>query len=285
MNRRTFLKISAAFAGSTACGGVWSTLIEPGWLEVTRTVIPLPGLPESFDGFRVALVTDIHHGPFVSREAIAKVVETVNLEDPDLVILAGDYIIHSPDYITPCMEELSAIRADSLAVLGNHDHWEDTDLSILELQRTAGARVLRNSGTFLERDGERLRIWGVGDLWEDEQNIEGMRPDDYTGPVILVSHNPDFAEELIEGEADLVLCGHTHGGQVVLPLVGAPLLPSYYGQKYRSGLVMNDSTAVYVSRGIGVGSPPVRFNCRPELAVLELRAPAVGDAPREEGRI
>ena len=285
MNRRTFLKISAGFAGGAACGGVWSALIEPGWLEVTRTVIPLPGLPESFDGFRVALVTDIHHGPFVSREAIARVVEAVNGEDPDLVVLAGDYVIHSPDYITPCMEELSAIRAESLAVLGNHDHWEDPDLTILELERTAGARVLRNSGAFVVRDGERLRIWGVGDLWEDEQSIEGLRPDDYGGPVILVSHNPDFAEELIEGEADLVLCGHTHGGQVVLPLLGAPLLPSYYGQKYRSGLVMNGSTAVYVSRGIGVGSPPVRFNCRPELAVLELRAPAAGDAPQEEGRI
>jgi len=284
MNRRTFLRLSAGIAGGVACGGAWSTLVEPGWLQVTRTVIPVSGLPAAFNGFRLLLMTDIHHGPFVSRERIAEAVCRVNEESPDMVILAGDYVIHSPEYIVPCMEELAHIRADMCAVLGNHDHWEDPDLTSDELEETAGARLLRNSGIFLERDDARLRIWGVGDLWEDEQSLDGLRSDGYEGPVILVSHNPDYAEELPEGEVDLVLSGHTHGGQVVLPLIGAPLLPSYFGQKYRSGLVMNGSTAVYVSRGVGVGSPPIRFNCRPELAVIELRTNETGDGPGEDGQ-
>ncbi|MCK4505622.1 MAG: metallophosphoesterase, partial [Candidatus Aegiribacteria sp.] len=178
--------------------------------------------------------------------------------------------IHSASYIEPCMRILAGLTPPSVAVLGNHDHWEDAELTETLLHDLAGSKVLRNRGTWITRGDAKIRIWGVGDLWEDEQLLDGCRPERYNGPVILITHNPDFAEEIPEGTADLVLAGHTHGGQVVLPIIGAPILPSYYGQKYRSGTVWNGKTMVYVSRGIGVGSPPVRLNCRPELAVLEL---------------
>jgi len=272
LNRRHFLKAAAGLTAGTVMGGLWSTLVEPGWLDVSRTVIPLKGLPPEFEGYTIGLLTDPHMGPFVGRGRIRAAVDALNDAAPDAVVLGGDYVLHSPEFIEPCMEELSRIRGPVFAVLGNHDHWEGEELTSTLLAELVGADLLRNRGGWLERDGARLRIWGVGDLWEDRQDIQGSREDGYSGPLIIVSHNPDYVESLPPGSADLVLCGHTHGGQVVLPFFGAPMLPSYYGQKYRSGLVRNGETTVYVSRGVGVGSPPVRFNCRPELPLITLAA-------------
>jgi len=276
LDRRRFLKTAAGLAAGTAAGGAWTLLVEPGWLDVSRPVIPVAGLPRSFDGFTIGLVSDLHHGPFVGRSRIRAAVDELNRASPDIVVLAGDYVLHDPGYIAPCMEELARIRGPVYAVLGNHDHWEDAALTSRLLVETVGAELLVNRGAWIERGGEVLRIWGVGDLWEDVQEIADARPGGFDGPLVLVSHNPDYAETVPEGLADLMLCGHTHGGQVVLPFVGAPMLPSYYGQKYRAGLVWNRGTAVYVSRGIGVGSPPVRFRCRPELPVVELSAAPPG---------
>jgi uncharacterized protein len=272
VNRRSFLKAAGAVTAGTAIGGAWSVLVEPGWLELSRTVVPVRRLPGEFVGFTIGLVSDTHLGPFVGRSRIRSAVDALNDASPDAVVLAGDYVLHSPEFIRPCMEELSRIRGRIFAVLGNHDHWEDADLTSRLLEEIVGAELLRNRGAWLERGDSTLRIWGVGDLWEDDQVIEGVRPEGYEGPLILISHNPDYAEVLPRGTADLILSGHTHGGQVVLPFIGAPMLPSYYGQKYRSGLVWNSGTAVYVSRGIGVGSPPMRLNCRPELPLIELAA-------------
>jgi uncharacterized protein len=256
----------------TALGGAWSVLVEPHWLELSRTVVPVRRLPDEFVGFTIGLVSDTHLGPFVRRSMIRSAVDALNDASPDLVVLAGDYVLHSPEFIEPCMEELSRIRGRVVAVLGNHDHWEDADLTSTLLEEIVGAELLRNRGTWIERGDSTLRIWGVGDLWEDDQILDGVRPEGYDGPLILISHNPDYAEVIPRGTADLILSGHTHGGQVVLPFIGAPMLPSYYGQKYRAGLVWNSGTAVYVSRGIGMGSPPIRLNCRPELPLIELAA-------------
>lgn len=246
-------------------------MIGTGRLEVTRTRIPIPGLPARLEGFRIALVADVHHGRFFGPRAVQKAVEAVNSACPDLVVLAGDYVLGSADFISPCMDILSGISAPCCAVLGNHDHWEGPEETLRLLNDRVRARTLVNSAMRIGTAGESLLVCGVGDFWEDEQRLDdclsGRRARE---PVILVSHNPDYAEELDPGEVALVLAGHTHGGQVVLPFAGAPMLPSFYGQKYRSGLVSCGGTAVYVSRGVGVGSPPVRFNCRPEIAVLTL---------------
>ncbi len=270
MNRRAFLKTAAVVTVGGAAGGFWSSFIEPRWLDTTYTQVPMVNLPLKFRGFRIALLTDIHLGPFVTRSWVENAVTLINSMKIDLVVLGGDFVIHSASYIEPCMRILAGLTPPSCAVLGNHDHWEDAELTETLLHDLVGSEVLRNRGTWITRGDASIRIWGVGDLWEDEQLLDGCRPDRYNGPVILITHNPDFAEEIPDGTADLVLAGHTHGGQVVLPIIGAPILPSYYGQKYRSGTVWNGKTMVYVSRGIGVGSPPVRLNCRPELAVLEL---------------
>ena len=130
---------------------------------------------------------------------------------------------------------------------------------------------MNNTGIWLERGRERLRIYGIGDLWTDRQDLASALGDATDrDAVILLSHNPDFAEEIKDPRVGLVLSGHTHGGQIVLPAIGAPIVPSRYGQKYLYGLVKGPSCQVFVTRGVGTSTPPVRFLCRPEVVLITL---------------
>lgn len=130
---------------------------------------------------------------------------------------------------------------------------------------------MTNSGVWLERRGARLRLSGVGDFWEDVQDLDQALGDtEPSETAILLSHNPDFVENLTDRRVGLVLSGHTHGGQVVLPIVGAPRVPSSYGQKYLHGLVKTPHTQVFVTRGLGTVTLPVRFCCRPEVMLITL---------------
>ncbi len=130
---------------------------------------------------------------------------------------------------------------------------------------------LTNTGVWLERNGGRLRICGVGDLWTDHQDMSAALGDaTESDATIVLSHNPDFVESVRDPRAGLVLSGHTHGGQVVVPGFGAPIVPSRYGQKYLHGLVQGPRCRVFVTRGVGTISPPVRFLCRPEVDLITL---------------
>jgi predicted MPP superfamily phosphohydrolase len=272
MDRRKFLKrVGLAALGSAAAGGVYPFL-EAKWCRVARRTIALPNLPAPFRGATVALLADIHHGPFVPLGYIRHVVAMTNALRPDIVVLAGDYVHRSDDYIAPGIAELGKLTAamGRFAVRGNHDNWESVPLSIAAL---AQAKVLdlNNTGVWLEQRGTRLRVCGVGDLWTDEQDLDAALGDaTRNDAVILLSHNPDFVETLRDPRVGLVLSGHTHGGQVVVPGFGAPLVPSQYGQKYLSGLVQGPCAQVFVTRGVGTISPPVRFLCRPEVVLITL---------------
>ena len=138
--------------------------------------------------------------------------------------------------------------------------------------KRAGIVEVTNANRRLERSGESLWIAGVGDLWEDEQRLDralaGVPAD---GTALLLSHNPDYNEQMDDRRVELMLCGHTHGGQVALPFVGPPIVPSRFGQKYAAGLVRDDWKQVYISRGVGTITPPVRSGCRPEVTLLTLR--------------
>jgi predicted MPP superfamily phosphohydrolase len=200
------------------------------------------------------------------------VVELANSLKPDLIVLTGDFVSRSSRYIEPGIQALSKLEAriGQFAVLGNHDHWEDATASRQAL-REAGITLTDNRGTWLERGQSRLRICGVGDLWTDQQD-PGAALGDATekDAVIILSHNPDFAELLQDRRVSLMLSGHTHGGQVVIPGFGAPIVPSKYGQKYLYGLVQGPNCQVFVTRGVGTVSPPVRFLCRPEIVQITL---------------
>jgi predicted MPP superfamily phosphohydrolase len=287
-SRRRFLTTSARVAtGAAAATLGWSLLAEPRWFDVTRRTFPVRGLHPELDGFRLVQLTDIHLGPFLSLGYVESVVRAANALGPDLIALTGDYVHDSPAYVRPVVAALAHLKATAgvVGVLGNHDWWEDGLLTQQEFRR-AGIPLVDNARLFLTPDRTIVDnpsdarggvcLAGVGDLWENRPRYDdalGGVPSDM--PRLLLSHNPDVAEErgLTRGgyRVDLMLSGHTHGGQIRLPGLGTPVLPSRYGQKYASGLVQGPACPVYVSRGIGMAILPLRFRVRPEVTVIELR--------------
>ncbi len=272
MNRRRIFKI----AGVTALGSVASTgiypFLEAKWCRLVRRRITLPNLPQAFRGMTLALISDIHHGPFVPLAYVRDIVEIANSLEPDLVLLTGDYVSRHPRYIEPAIEALGKLRAHigRFAVLGNHDHWESAPATRHALA-DVGISLIDNTGLWIDRQGERLRVCGVGDLWTDRQDSQSALEDATTqDAVIMLSHNPDYAEALRDPRVGLILSGHTHGGQVVIPGFGAPIVPSRFGQKYLHGLVQAPSCQVFVTRGVGTVGPPIRFLCRPEIVKITL---------------
>ncbi len=285
LSRRRFLRRGAAAAGGVAAAGLgYSLIVEPRWFEVSHQVIRLRGLPPGLDGLRVVQLTDFHHGPWMARERVRELVEASNRLTPDLVFLTGDYVDQSPAYIKPAVEELARLEAriGVVAVLGNHDWREDGhflqrqfeahDIPLLDNTRC----ILTPARRLVREADEGLALAGVGDLWMDTQDYEkALAKLPAAMPRILLSHNPDVAEEpdLLDSKhrVDLIISGHTHGGQIYIPFVGTPMVPSRFGQKYAQGFVSGPICPVFVCRGVGLTGVPLRIGVPPEIAVLELR--------------
>lgn len=251
-------------------------VVEPRMVEIVETTVRVKGLAAGLQGFRICQITDVHHGGAISLEYIEKVVEEANNLAPDLVVLTGDYIDTGKKYMAPAIEALSGLKArcGTIAILGNHDYIHARSYAE-DVIASHGIPLLRNSHMYVEANGAALCVAGVADLLEDTPDAkEALKGVDPSIPRLLLSHHPDYAEDLPASErVDLVLSGHTHGGQVRLPFGLAPVVPSNYGQKYSGGLVrLSSATQVYVSRGIGVSLIPVRFNCPPELTLIKLAA-------------
>ena len=258
-------------AAVSFAGGAYP-LLEARWCRVVRRTVRVRNLPDSFRGLSVAFLSDLHHGPYVGLGYLRQVVERTNGLRPDLVLLGGDYVSKSPEYIAPVCAEMARLRAPMgrFAVLGNHDNWESRADSRSGLDR-AGLELLENRGVWLRRGGDRLRLAGVGDLWTDDQDFDRALDEvQEADAAVLMSHNPDVAEHRPDPRVGLMLSGHTHGGQVVLPGWGAPIVPSNFGAKYLGGLVRGPAYPVFVGRGIGTSGPPARLACRPEIVLLRL---------------
>jgi predicted MPP superfamily phosphohydrolase len=273
MNRRMFLKTAVATAVPAAPIAAASYgMYEAGSVRIERPRLTVPKLPGSFDGLRVAFLTDIHHGPYVGLDYVTSLVRTTLALSPDVILLGGDYSSQESKYIGPCFEVLADLKAPLgvFGVLGNHDYMDGLSQSLAGFRR-AGILELTNAGVWLERGTSRLRLAGVDDLWCGRPDLCSALGDARASDAcLLVSHNPDFAERLLDPRVGLVLSGHTHGGQIVIPGAGSPFVPSAYGQKYARGLVQAPTTRVYVSRGLGTATPHIRWNCPPELTLLTL---------------
>jgi predicted MPP superfamily phosphohydrolase len=275
MNRRQFLKGALGALAVPAAGAVYGRF-EAGWIEVTRRTIAVPRLPRPFVGKSIALLTDPHHGPFNSLSFLRSIVERANALKPDLIALAGDYI-QGPrrEYVAPGIQALGELRAPLgvYAVPGNHDHLYSSIGAVRRALRDSGITDLTNTGCWVERDGCRLRIAGVDDLWHGQPNLRAALGDAAgDNACVLLCHNPDYAETLTDRRVGLMLSGHMHGGQIVVPGLGYHSIPSRYGLKYLQGLVQAPCTQVFVSRGLGTVGLPLRIRCRPEINLLTLAA-------------
>lgn len=252
---------------------------ETYWIRVKEYTFTSADLPAQFDGTRVVLITDIHRGPFFSQARVRSLVERVNRLEPDLIILGGDYVYRDTRWAPSVFAELKNLRAPlgRFAVLGNHDYGDYRNGRanpgpLIDAMQNAGITLLRNSAVWLEKNGSRIRVGGVADIEADKPDlgpvIAGTTKSDF---VLLVSHEPDFAETLPAGAADLTLSGHTHGGQITFFGLAAFHVPSKYGQKYRTGMINNGLTTVVVSNGIGTSGLPIRVFARPQIVVITLR--------------
>ena len=271
ISRRKFLKL-ALLSGFGTLIGSYPVFIERYAFQVNTYRIPVPNLPPKFHHFRIVQLTDLHYGFLMPLLAVEYIIDTINGLDKDVVVCTGDYIHERNgtaqiDAVWPRLMKLRA-RYGVYSILGNHDHWGNTDRSLYWLKRSG--QDLRHQAKPVVRGGERIWLGGAGDYWEDELGIDkafrGVPPNECK---ILLAHNPDSADTRFNSRVDLMISGHTHGGQVVLPWLGAPVLP-VQNPNYSSGFIRTAGTNIYISRGLGWSILPIRFNCFPEISVLEL---------------
>ena len=243
-------------------------------IEISRVNVKLPRLPEEFNGLTIAHLSDIHHGVFCSQDYVNRCVEIANSLTPDIVALTGDFTFGAKSYAEPCGEILAGLQAKigKFAVLGNHDHYNSAG-RVTRALRQAGITVLINEKERLEKKGEKLWLFGTDDLLTGETDlVELYRDCPKEEARITLSHNPDFLDVFAEKEqhTDFMLSGHTHGGQIRVPLLGAPHL-KILGHDYVMGLQRKDTMQIYTTRGLGTVGPPVRFFCPPEIVLYTLQ--------------
>lgn len=278
MSRRQFARRTLCVGAGVVGGGILTTgygFWEASDVQIRRQSVALPALPEVYVGKTVAVVADLHHGPYVGIDFIRSVVQLTNSLNPDLIALVGDYAhkgYQAHEQLPPCLAELAELRAPLgvFAIPGNHDMAGGGRL-YRETIATTPLIDLTNSQHRIVQDGQALWLAGVDDLWWGKPNLDtALKNVPLNDTVILLSHNPDFAEDRPDRRVGLILSGHTHGGQVYLPGYGTPWLPSKYGDKYRHGLVDGPASKVFISRGLGEAGVPIRLGVPPEICLLTL---------------
>jgi predicted MPP superfamily phosphohydrolase len=244
---------------------------EPYQLAVERHAVGLKRLPRELDGLKIVHLSDVHHGPFTGREQVERAVEVANSLQPDIVALTGDYVSHEREYVQPCAEMLGRLRARRgvYAVLGNHDNWVDADL-VTDLFTLAGIRVLNNEGLRFQERGAEFWLAGVQDTMVGLEDLPlalaGSREDEFK---LLLAHNPVILRRAARAGVDLVLSGHTHGGQVTWRSERSA--SGRVRRRILRGLGRRGETQIYVTRGLGTVVLPVRYGCLPEVSLLTLR--------------
>jgi predicted MPP superfamily phosphohydrolase len=237
-------------------------------IEVTRHEIFIDDLPEALDGYRIAFLTDTHVAPIVPRRFYDEIVSEVTRFDPHLILLGGDFVTwhrHIPLLAEVLIANLRA-RDGIFAVLGNHDYWAGAD-DVIAAMSAYGVRFLTNTSVALP-----LPVVGIDEIYRGNPDVDRAFANvDPNGPCIGISHHPDVIDLLAGRRIDLLLCGHTHGGQIRFPFFGAVVVPSRHEADYAAGFHRVGNVLMYVSRGIG-SIPPIRILCRPEIATFVLRS-------------
>jgi predicted MPP superfamily phosphohydrolase len=279
----TPLGLDRALAASAAAAALMAARALSRRPHVATRDVAIVDLPAALDGFRIAQISDLHCGPLTPPARVERWIDAVNALDADLVAVTGDLITNGDAYVAAVASALGRLRAreGAFACLGNHDYFTDGEALARALER-AGLTVLRNRGVTLQRQGARLYVGGVDDTWTKRADVPRALAGRPAGaPAVLLAHDPELFLPAAEAGADLVLSGHTHGGQFAVPGMArrwnlARLITSFTTGVYRAG-----RTTLYVNRGLGTTGPPIRLGARPEIAVLTLRAAPAGAGAQE----
>ena len=257
--------------------GIWAFFIEPDRLVVRRQTIQIANWPAELKGLRIAVISDIHSGAFfIDEPKLKEIVALTNQQSPDLVVMLGDFMVQdtwhgkrfAPELLAATLKDFRA-PLGTYAVLGNHDWWDDGDLVRRALENN-GTRVLENDFVEIKRQNGSLWLVGLSDLWTRPQAIDDTIKQVPEGAAtIAMTHNPDIFPNL-PVRVPLLLAGHTHGGQVNIPLIGTPITPSRHGSKYAAGHVFENGHHLFVTTGIGTSILPVRFRVPPEIVILTI---------------
>jgi uncharacterized protein len=260
----------------------WIAWLEPNSMTINKKVIELSNWHKEHNGYKIAVISDLHISwPYINENKVRQIVELTNAQKPDLVVILGDYapadlINHfatksqiKNEIIKP-LEELKNLDKPVISVLGNHD-WGFNGDFIRNILKKSGIKVLENQSTVISKNNEAINIAGVADLWFRTPNIYGtLGKIKNKDPIILLSHNPDLFPD-VPKRVELTLAGHTHGGQINLPIIRAYLAPSAFGERYIKGLIKEKNHYIFVSSGIGTTCLPLRFLDPPEITILEIR--------------
>ena len=256
-----------------SAASAYATLIEPYTYLISQTDVFIKNLPERFENYRITQLTDIHHSRILSIDEVRRVVQLARQTNPDLFVLTGDYSTSYRRFIEPCAEALGSLSAPDgvWAVLGNHDHYTDPELTTRALEQQHIA-VLNNQNTIISRGSDRLQLSGIDDWsWNASDWTKAFVGINKNIPTILLSHQPSVLELEQSRDVSLILSGHTHGGQIKLPWFGTPASFATRDLRFAQGLFRHNNTQLYVSTGTGVIGLPIRFGVRPEIAVLRLK--------------
>lgn len=277
ISRRAFLALAASAALTGGLGGAYAWRVEPNELVLEQPRVGLPRLPRALNGMTIGQLSDLHVGKWIAPETIARAADLLMTQKPHLIVLTGDLISNSSRYAASCASALAGLRAPLgvFAVLGNHDYYPGNIRETIGQFTRVGIRVLRNESVMLNANGAAFALVGVDDVSDGHADpvkaFAGVARDLFK---VALVHEPDYVDQLEAYGIDLQLSGHSHGGQVRLPILGAVVLNDY-SERYPIGLQRTRSaTQVYTNRGIGMIGVPVRFLCPPEVTVLRLETGA-----------
>jgi predicted MPP superfamily phosphohydrolase len=277
-SRRVFLRrgmygLTAASFGSSAYG----VLSEQSSMNFTRQRVVIPTLPEEFEGFTIGMLSDVHSGAFMGKEDMDRYVASLNGLRADLIVVPGDFVNGNVSEVYPFAESFSALRAPYgvFGVLGNHEYYTQDPEKVAREVDDCGVKILRNDHVVLRKGNGVLTLLGVDDTGRPDRALAMMETARHHAPragaSVLLCHRPYFLEQAAAQDFDLVLSGHTHGGQIVIGrLAGLSLTPAQLVSPYVWGLYRENRTQMFVSRGIGTVGIPMRINCPPEVVLCTL---------------
>jgi hypothetical protein len=271
-SRRSFIKTTALGVGAYTFAGSLRSIYTREEYKIENVKLLSKNLPAQLEGLRIAMISDVHVGMYMLEDDMLKYTQAINNLKPDVIFIPGDFITSRTDEILPFVRSFSGLKSKHgiYTCLGNHDFFGDPD-TITEKVRGMGMKVLRNETEELEIDGARLILSGVDDGRHANFKKVSYEAASLNTTRILLCHKPYYFDSAVAGKFDIMLSGHTHGGQIVLfDFLGVKLTPAALASQYVSGKYHRGNSVLYVSRGIGTVGLPVRINCPPEITLFTL---------------